>query len=519
MATDTNADHVNRFVESARRLIVIQVVVAVIALIATAVAAYFIWDALKRTDVAEQSEEEATQAAVRYQTLVTLTRPILQAKTDEEYLQAAYAIGDVSDEAYNEDIYALLASAFYKGAPQLDGTDLRRAERYSVLSSASTQAGLAIDKSIARVAKGPEAGGQTPISPRGLYIEFAALQCALANAADPVEQEDGSLVPVDPVADVKGRIGVIKSRITPAVLERLSEADVITTNVMVMRECGPTLTPAVMEALGVTTASPPPVDEFAIKQVYVQIGSEADRQIANYVRDWFDKTPTGPRIPSIEYVKSSDYKPSVRYYHAEQEEKAKAVRTSIIAAAALLGKQWKDTDLPLVALNLDLPDRNTVEVWLPVTAAAGAPTPPPVQQQAQTQAPVRGGKGEQQQIRVFYYQRQGDEDSVRSVLQSQLPKGAYSFERPQISGDTVNMMACHQDLSGDLLAQFKTLAGALIENGVPISYVKSYAAPASKPVNRVEVLRGGETHPLLTRADIDAMTACPPAGEVVARPE
>lgn len=519
MAPVNNTDHVNRFVESARRLIVIQVVVAVIALIATAVAAYFIWDALKRTDVAEKSEEEATQAAVHYQTLVTLTRPILQAKTDEEYLQAAYAIGDVSDEAYNEDIYALLASAFYKGAPQLDGTDLRRSERYSVLSSASTQAGLAIDKSIERVAKGPEVGGTTPISPRGLYIEFAALQCALANAADPVEQEDGSLVPVDPVADVKGRIGVIKSKITPAVLERLSEADVITTNVMVMRECGPALTPAVLEALGVTTAAPPPVDEFVIKQIYVQIGSEADRQIANYIRDWFDKVPAGPRIPGVEYVRSPAYKPGVRYYHAEQQEKAKVIQDSVIAAAAAVGTQWKGTDIPLVALNLDLPERDTIQVWLPVTAAAGAPTPPPVQQQVQAQAPLRAGKGEQQQIRVFYYQRQGDEGSVISVLQSQLPKGAYSFERPQISGDTVNMMACHQDLSGDLLAQFKTLASALIENGVPISHVKSYAAPASKPVNRVEVLRGGETHPLLTRADIDAMTACPPAGELLLHKE
>ena len=518
MATDTNADHVNRFVESARRLIVIQVIVAVIALIATAVAAYFIWDALKRTDVAEKSEEEATQAAVHYQTLVTLTRPILQAKTDEEYLQAAYAIGDVSDEAYNEDIYALLASAFYKGAPQLDGTDLRRAERYSVLSSASTQAGLAIDKSIERVAKGPEVGGTTPISPRGLYIEFAALQCALANSADPVEQEDGSLVPVDPVADVKGRIGVIKSKITPAVLERLSEADVITTNVMVMRECGSALTPAVLEALGVTTAAPPPVDEFVIKQIYVQIGSEADRQIANYIRDWFDKVPAGPRIPGVEYVKSPTYKPGVRYYHAEQQEKAKVIQDSVIAAAAAVGTQWMGADIPLVALNLDLPERDTIQVWLPVGVTAGAQAPPPVQQ-AQTQAPLRAGKGEQQQIRVFYYQRQGDEDSVISVLQSQLPKGAYSFERPQISGDTVNMMACHQDLSGDLLAQFKTLASALVENGVPISYVKSYAAPASKPVNRVEILRGGENHPLLTRADIDGMTACPPAGDVVARPE
>ncbi len=526
MATVSKTDNVNRFVQSARRLIVIQVIVAVLALISTAVAVYFIWDALKRTDVAERKEEEATQAALKYQTLVTLTRPILQAKTDEEYLQAAYAIGDVADEAYNEDIYALLASAFYKGAPQLDGSDQRRAERYGILSSASTLADLAIDKSIERVAKGPEAGGAVPVSPRGLYLEFAALQCALANTADPIVQEDGTIVPVDPVADLKRRIDVMKPKITPAVLERLSEAGAIESNVMIKRECGPELTPVLMESLGVTTAAPPPVDEFAIKQVYVQIGNEADRQTANYIRDWFDKDPDGPRIPGVEAVKQASYKPSVRYYHAEQEEKAKVIRSAIISAAAQSGMRWTESDLPLVALNLDLPDRNTIEVWLPMSAPVNVPastpedsTKPPPVQQVQTQAPVRGGRGEQQQLRVFYYQRQGDGASVRSVLQSQLPKGSYSFESPQISGDTVNMMACHEGLSGDLLVQFKTLAAALVDNGVPIEYVKSYAAPAAKAPNRVEILRGVDRRPLLTRADIDAMTACPPPGDLLLHKE
>lgn len=537
MATPANADNITRFVASARRLIVIQVIVAVLALVATGVAVYFIYDALKRTDNAKATEMRARLATSQYESIVALTRPILQAKTPEEYRIAADALAEKPESIFTEDVYALLSAAYYKSAPPSDADGTTAAARYDALSLANTQSLKAIDASLARLARaqaGDEDSGAAT-SP-DLYLEYAALQCALAVNPDPAADTGSSSVtnpsdaddspapppeavtdttasPLDPLSAVRAGIERIKPGLSADMQGRLAEANVFEKNAMVSRECSPQLLAEVKAAFGVTEVSAPKVDEFAIRQIYVQVSSSGDRPLAEAIRDTINAVEGGPRIPGIEVMsgKIARYSAGVRYYHPEQAQHAETVRRTIFDAARAAGATWAIEAMPLVSLDLDIPDRSTIEVWLPEGSGQAPVQQTPVQQ-------VSSSADKSEQLRVFYYQRSGDGDSVSSVLEAVLPRGSYSYESPQISGDRTNVMACNVGLSAAGFAQFKALALALIDNGVPLEFIKSYSAPAAKPVNRVEILRGNPPRPPLIRSDIEAMTRCPDPGLIVRRP-
>lgn len=499
-----SSNSIDRFVANARRLVIIQIIFALIALIVAAVASALIYKAILEqnkaavlTKEANDAREAALLARVDADEAISLSQRL--SGQNSILRQALIGVGTGDYDAVieslqnnlNVETYPVIATAHYLAA-QAGGDD--QMSRYVEASAALVEA---IRLNQAEV----ESADSDARPETSLYLEFAGIQCAAAASA-----------PADSQAALEQSLTVIS--VPEAVAEDVRDNGLFARHPLVRAECGGALMATAARSFGIeerdarpsTTDKPPPppsrgpaqIDErYRISRVFMHIPSEDVRPLAKAISENVGRA-SGLNFPGTERVITNPaaYKASVRFYYADQIDQARSIRDQIVAAAREAGASWDADALPLIKLNMsDLPTER-IEVWLP----AGAPVEGGVDY---------GDTDALTALNIVYVQRSADGQSVTSVLNRLGLRDKVRISNPQISGDRNDALACHPDLQGAGLDEFKTLATALIDNGVPIRRITVYRDPASKPANQVEILHSSAaTGAVLTRQEIADLTGC-----------
>ena len=551
MAAKTSSESVNRFVANARRLIIIQIIVALIALAAAALATWQISQALRQTAdakaqqaVAQAQQDQAARDTQKLAIITQQIRPALYASTREEFETAAQTLQPEAQQQQNEILFAMLAAAHYRAAQPQANAPAPTAEERETLQARLVDAAAALVEAIrlnqAKVEAFADVSSDVTHDEQ-LYVELFAMNCAL------LENETDDLA-----AKLSEGMAAIE---TPApVAERLSDPYFVDSNALFRRECTgdlldtvasmldwgemtedyqlaeiePVLSDEEAEAAEVPSGSvalPPPapsepnikqiaqmprfptkqIVSYDISRVYMHVPSEAERKLSQTISRTVSGE-TGLDFPGTERVVTAKgaYKASVRYYHAEQRQQAENIQMRVAKAAQYAGADWNIDDIPLIQLRLPNLPRDRIEVWLPQEA-----TPMRRKVSGIKSLPERDNRIDT--LQVAYYKRAGDGLSASTVALRLMAPGTWSVKNPQISGERVNMLACHPDLSGRALEDFKTVAIALLDNGVPLNRIASFRDPTSKASNDVQLLysQKGSGASVLTPEQIEAMSACP----------
>ena len=556
MTTEGKSASIERFVKSARRLILIQIFVGVLALGAVVVASIQIVNAVNVTEKAAQAEEDAaeatqvaevsTQRSQTFIALASMSRQILRASTPEEFAAAADALQDQASLVQDADVFSLLATAHYRaagdpvtwclatepalGAPDCDGEQVAAEKKARTLRlvSAAANAVESIRANAADMSGGGEAAPTVDVTS---FLDLAAFQCAAVR--------EQAIDPSDP--DVEGFLAAVSVVTLPPQVRdqlRFSPARISEHNVL-RRECTGPLEPIARVWLlgapdetgsqdipednnsaglpqdvggegGQTAAAEP----FGISNLYFHVPDQASRALSSEIGGATARALSS-RFRGTEVITQhqSSYRSSIRYYYEEQAGDAKRLRETILREAAALDVALTEDSLPVVQLRIaNLPVDN-IEVWLPELQ--------PESQQAQADQTASVSRIRALEIR--YYQRPADGLRVVSALTPLVASPAeLRIENPQISGDAVNAVACNPDISGESLEEFKLMVLALMSAGIEINHISGFRRPAlgaaSKPANRVEILRSSfETDRPLQEADIRALESCPRAGRMLRR--
>jgi len=436
--------------------------------------------------------------------LAAQVRLILQQTTLGDTVAAAAQIGADADGAVDETIYSFLALAYYSRA---EGGD-----RLARLVAAAGALEEGIRRNAARVAatatssvKADHAGD--------LYIEYAGIQCAMIKAS-----------PMTAATGAERLEAALKAVGVPdAVKQQFAVAERVTGHVMIKRECGADLSPMVVALLspGIVSsdagADPGEVAADRISVIYVQIRTNADRAVAQSIQKAFNGAAVGPRMLGIEAVNQSAaaYRPSVRYYYADQLEEATRLRTRLLEEAREAGQDWSADELPLMLLKLSNPPDNILEVWLPEQGA---------RPRAVAEAPAGGSLS---LLEVAYFQRPADGLIVQNTLVGLLRPGgsgaikpsSFQVRNPVIGGDRNNAIACSSLMSEAAFREFKALTLQLLDSDMPLEFIKSFEAPGAKQsANWIEIYHGtAPPREKLTRGMVEAMTQCPARGEYLPR--
>lgn len=495
-------DNVSRFVQSARRLIIIQLIMTVVALIAAAGATFLIYQAMaeqKKLDAKEIVVEGKTKVAreaearsVAFNSLASQMRSILQAQTPEQFRAAADRLREQVKQQPDEDVYTLIATAYYRSAPQ---SGPERAQVIGEAAGALVEAVRQNQKRVDSFKPTGAAGEEPPKHSDALYLELAAMQCAFVKNSqlDPTMTQQSAL---ETVLKPQALPEAIKAAF---VVERKLE-----THPLVMRECGTDLTPVAAAALGLPKVTPDsaPVTEavidelYRISRVYLHVRTQEGNPTASAVEQGLKNA--GLVVPRIDLVPFSpaSYRPSVRYYYPEQAEQAGVIARQVADLAKANGAIWGVDAIPLVKVDLDDLPRDRVEVWLP---DAGAVSRAPMVVLGQ---PI-------DKLNILYFQRPADGLAIRDVLDGLVKKGGWSVAATQIAGDFNNGLGCHPTMPPEMFAQFKQLALALFDAGMPVMQIKSYNANTPKPTSRVEILNFPAARVPLARGAIEGLATCP----------
>lgn len=497
MSNPAQSSSVDRFVSNARRLVIIQIIISIIALIAAAIASGLIYKAILEqneaavaTALAKDAKAEA-DAARKLVDVEVERNEVLQGQ-NQILRQSLVGIGTGSFDTVIADLqeqpdantYPLIATAHYLAASKSGDGAL---QRYVSASAALVEA-IRLDQ--AAVASAPD----TAAHRTSLYLEFAGIQCAAVTSSG----VSGANAQAE---NLRASMTVIE--VPEEVSSAIEQNAQFAAHPVVKKECTSALMPVAAAGLGVglsdTAASPPPAtpdDTYRIERVFMHVADEAARPLAQAISARVAEN-SNLRFPGTERIVSnpSAYKASVRYYYAEQKHQAEKIQADIVAAARAAGASWGAEAMPLIKLNIpDLP-RERIEVWLPASAVAD------------------GGRATSDEkltsLSIVYVQRSADGLSVSNVLDQLVPSESIRISNPQISGDRNDALACSPNMSGAALGDFKTLTKALIANGVPIRRITAYRNPAAKPSNQVEILHStAATGPILTPAQVDALTTC-----------
>lgn len=512
MAEAARSENVNRFVASARRLIAVQIVVALVALLAAGVAGGVIYLAIleqeksiglaktskELAEVAEKAqaqaktEKDAALAAIAQSELLAgqlqQARLVLTATLPEDYASAADSLSQTLNEnggKPDRDFLALLATAYYRSADIAD-PETRRTRLVSAANAAlgAIKADLARAPSVSDTASdvGTDTGEAQARTSR-FVMDYIGMACAQAG----VLADEGQTAAAN-MANYLAFLGVAVA-IPEAVRKDVAVGLEAGENALINGECSPELL-QVIRGFGLFRADESELgDVFEIEKIFLHIGREQERSISGAISDSL-KAKSGLQVPRVDLIKTS-YRPSVRYYYDEQFDRARSLQAEILEAAAGAGApNWSEDVLPLIKVNRkDLP-RDRLEVWLP---QIGAETPE-----------FLGN------IRVDYLQRPNDGPNVRLVIQRLVPEGRFTISTPRISADQVNMVACHRNAPPAAFADFKTLTIALIEAGVPLRRIVVFTN-TDPGEDAVQILASNKAleQDLLTRADVEALTSCP----------
>lgn len=517
-------DNVGRFVASARRLIVIQVIMTVVALIAAGVATFLIYrslieqrEAVQRIAEAEVKEDNATKATADladFSRLVGQMRSILQADTPEEFGAAAAKLRDEVKLRPDEDAFTLLATAYYRSAPPLvigAPDDLavaaNRSKRVEKLREAADVLLGAVRLNQKRVAdyQPDSAGsGDPPRHSEALYLELVAMQCALVKTLS----FDPGMTPASALDELLKTQPLPEDLKTVFIVERK-----LATHPLVMRECGPDLTRIAATALGVSfeTADDSLItqaaidDAYRISRIFLHVRSGAPIDLAVKLEQGLEAGEY--KVPGIERVAQSAaaYRPSVRYYYDEQKGQAGDIQRQVAELASANGASWTADAIPLLKVDIAGLPRERVEVWLPDADAI-------------SRGPAAAMGQQLDRLDIVYYQRPADGLTIRGVLDSLLDLTNWTVAKTQIAGDINNGLGCHPAMPPETFAQFKQLTLALFDAGMPIMQIKSYNANTPKAPGRVEILYFPAATKPLARADLEALMSCPPPNAPLLRP-
>ena len=556
MTTEGKSASIERFVASARRLILIQIIVGVLALGAVVIASVQIVSAVEAKKEALQEQDKAgkaiqvaevsTRRSQTFIALASMSRQILRASTPEEFAAAADALQDQASLVQDADVFSLLATAHYRaagdpvtpclaaepapGAPDCDEEQIadEKKARTLRLVSAAANAVEAIRANAADVSGGGEAAPTVDVTS---FLDLAAFQCAAVReqAIDPSDPDiDGFLAAVSVVTlppQVREQLGFSPARISEhnllrrecrGPLEPIARAWLLgapdeTGSVEIPADNNPAGVPPDVGGEDDPTEAAEP---FGISNLYFHVPDKASQELSSKIGDATARALSSQlRGTEVITQHQSSYRSSIRYYYEEQAGDAQRLRETIVREAAALGVALTEESLPVVQLRIaNLPVDN-IEVWLPQLQQ--------VSQQAQTDQTASVSRIRALEIR--YYQRPADGLRVVSALTPLVESPAeLRIENPQISGDAVNAVACNPDLSGEALEEFKLMVLALMSAGVEINHISGFRRPApgaaSKPANRVEIMRSSlETDRPLQEAHIRALESCPRAGTMLRR--
>ena len=487
-----HTQNVDRFVSSTRRLIVIQILVAIIALVAAAAAAVSIWlaiqeqdelravraevdDATERAEIAIENQKEVEARNNMLLKQLSSARRVLQASNAQDYRDAANDLQDVAAQANDEDLYALVATARYRSALGAQGE-----ARWSELVGAGNSALEAFKVSTSREDFKPEEASR-------FFLEYLGIACAQAKALTGRGQS--------PKSSLLNGLQAISLRndltMTPELEAEIASRRANNANPIVNQECSSGLLDDLGNQWSFLNAPAPNLLDtaFAIERAYLQIGRPEENALATKLGESLS-VELGIQVPGVELI-NTEYRPSVRYYHDEQAEDAENIRDRLVAAANSLGEtDWKRQSLPMIKLNLpDLP-RDRIEIWLPTGGVEETP--------------------QLTEIRVEYFRRPADGLTVENTIKRLVPEGQYTVSTPYIEANSINMIACHRDAPPQVFEEFKVLAAALIEAGVPIRRVNAFGNPG-KPTNKVEILASNSARAgsLISVEQVQSMQSCP----------
>lgn len=552
MTTETKSASIERFVASARRLILIQIIVGLLALGAAVIATLQILSAVERTERAEVRESAAkeadkvAQASTRrsqtFLALASMSRQILRASTPGEFAVAADALQEQASIVQDADVFSLLATAHYRAAgepvpdcspgalPSCDEASLA-ALKEARTKRLITAAAAAVEAIRANGQEVSDGGDGAPTHDVTSFLDLAAFQCAAIR-----EQTAGIS---EPSADLF--LAAVSAVSLPSeVSEQLSFSPAtISEHNILQRECAGALEPIARDWLlgqhdradsGISPAddaeagmSPDPlgdvseaatVQALGITNLYFHVPDEASRDLSNEIGIATARA-LASELRGTEVIRQhkAAYRPSIRYYYAEQADAAGRLREAIVREATALGVELKPDSLPVVQLRIANLPQDDIEVWLPKLVPAAE-----LGHDAQEVAVSRI-----RSLEIRYYQRPADGLKVISALTPLVePPAELRIENPQISGDAVNAVACNPDLSGEAFEEFKLMVLALMASGIEINHISGFKRPApgaaSKPANRVEIMRSSlETDHPLQPVDVRDLEACPRAGTMLRR--
>jgi hypothetical protein len=496
-ATDRH-ENVNRFVASARRLIIVQIIVAIVALIAAIAATVLIWrafveqgEAAEATREAELAREDAALAKIqadqaiqqsqRELRRIATMRPILQATTWQEYAAAADELEETARQIPDEDVYALLAAAHYRGASPENADRANRLVKATALLLEATR----LNKKRVDETKGSSSSAEKAEYNIQLFTDYIGVQCAVLRSSD-----RGS-------ADILNSLQLLAMPVD--VVEILQTENELRRSPIIERECGQSFLETIESFYRIDAFSPGSFVRsvnFDIGKVFMQISDEQDRALAAAISRDLEQT-SNLQVPGIERIVSaaSAYKPSIRYYHQAQLRQAEEIQLAVLRSANTNNANWTETDIPLVKLNLaDLP-RDRLEVWLP------------------SQSSLRTSRTAKFDISttlsVVYFQRSADGLTVLNTLENLLPEANLVVDSSQVELAAVNAINCSPDASQETMESLQQLALSLIDAGVGIKTIG--AAERAGPASQIEIRHDAEARqrPILTEEQVKATTTCP----------
>lgn len=455
---------IRSFVGAARGLIIAQVVVALAALGAGGWAVLKIREATDKQEIANAAQEaaqaakdEAAETLKQSQDYAALLAEFTRA-SDAKGLADAIAALKVRVERGGADarVYALLASAHFRGA-DINNAAIAAEEAARLNSDAIAQ--------MSEIGAGSELNEQ-------LYLDLAAYRCAAGFAQAQV-------------ADA------IKSAPAPALAVLTADGPAaVSAHALLRREDARWLQCRQWVQTQLQTEAPRLAQDegrpnlFGLRFAYVQAPPDLDEAARARALDILGQNNLA--VPGVETI-SRDYDPGVRYYHAEQRANAERVATALRDGHS--GAQWSNFSATQIS-GSNLP-RDRLEVWLPATTA----------------------RARLSNIRVYYYRHIGDGLLIEDVLRRRLQHPFSDDEGNLVDLARANTISCHPNIPPAAFEEYKALALALVEAGVPIGRMGVFRDQGGgKPIDRVDIIASAEvvnrSIGVLTAQEIQSLTSC-----------
>lgn len=337
MAGEDKTSTVRALVRGTRSALIVQLVVAALALAATVFALWQTRELEKRRAglqaevVALESAGDGLRAANEAASAGYRQWQRWLARADREALEkAGEAFGRALENAPGNAIFQDQLAQIRMASGDAGG--------------ASEAAGVALEYAKAEANEDGEESGVA----LSYYARLAAYQCAAGQA----EQARTTLAGAgDAIAALQANAEL---------------------NAELVRYCGGLGQPAQPGAVSTREVSSPPssaelAEAYKVKIVYLHIRDEADRADAERLRAALRER--GYRVPGIQLVAPPrGYRESLRYYYDQQSVEAAAMAGQVTAIANEIGLSgwagWTPRTLSLAGAYENLP-RDRVEIWLP----------------------------------------------------------------------------------------------------------------------------------------------------------